>query len=710
MNSLTELNAVGASVLEVDDTRPATVLFDKDTRYADLDTEVTYTSNIINFEPSINIEEIRNYASANARFRVEIITSGATPGTIDFGTLPTGITQSLSGSTYTLSGFKDYTQWDSVKNFTWTLPVDYTNEDLFYLKISIIYYDEDTNSEQTLSWFYYDNEFYYFSNLITKFSQTTTGNRLKIAQFIGTSRFTIDIDALKLGEVVVNASSSFNLSVDAIAANIVTAESSMTSTFNQTTDIVRLKIFSSSSTSRAITSIDIDRKAGLVASMLTRATISASLTAPPLEFVTNIISTGSKDWFDILTTNNIVIDWGDGNLQTTSSTLNYTTVSHNYASTGNYNIKIYNTTGNLSGIRLRRTSGGGITTLTNWGKGVLGEFTCSPSLPGSTDIPLTSVPTTLPSTITTLNFKGCSSFNDANVSNWNTANVTNMRSMFAYTAFNQPINNWNTANVTNMSSMFENTSGNSTFNQPLNNWNTGKVTDMSYMFSNADTFNQNISTWDTSKVTNMSNMFWFNNAFNTSVDNWNTSSVTNMQEMFGYSIYNQPLNSWNTINVTNMNAMFRGNSVFNQPLNNWNTGKVTDMSYMFSNADTFNQNIDSWNTANVTNMRDMFNSANAYNQPLNSWDVNKVQNFTNMFSNATTFNQPLGAWRIRQAATTPYTVFVSMFAYAESYDQDLSQWCTTYVRSIDRTSFDLGTSVNWTSAEKPQWGTCPRGY
>lgn len=226
MNSLTELNAVGASVLEVDDTRPATVLFDKDTRYADLDTEVTYTSNIINFEPSINIEEIRNYASANARFRVEIITSGATPGTIDFGTLPTGITQSLEASTYTLSGFKDYTQWDSVKNFTWTMPANYANEDLFFLKISIIYYDEDTNSEQTLSWFYYDDLFYYLLNAISV-TTLTLSSYIRIKQLASsvTTRFVFEPEIRRLVGFAASITSGFSQIAQGEPTSIVTVSS-----------------------------------------------------------------------------------------------------------------------------------------------------------------------------------------------------------------------------------------------------------------------------------------------------------------------------------------------------------------------------------------------------------------------------------------------------------------------------------------------------
>lgn len=180
MNSLTELNAVGASVLEVDDTRPATVLFDLDTRYANLDTIVVYPSRFVTFEPSINVEEIRNYASANLRFRVEIITTGITPNSsISFGTVGPHISVSQSGETYTVSGLKSSADWDQIKNFSWTLPADYTSSEFLYLKLSFLYYNEELPGEQQIDWYFVDELYYYLSKMIGRFDAEITGRRLK---------------------------------------------------------------------------------------------------------------------------------------------------------------------------------------------------------------------------------------------------------------------------------------------------------------------------------------------------------------------------------------------------------------------------------------------------------------------------------------------------------------------------------------------------
>ena len=290
---------------------------------------------------------------------------------------------------------------------------------------------------------------------------------------------------------------------------------------------------------------------------------------------------------------------------------------------------------------------------------------------------LTIVPTSLPSTVTNMNymFANATVFNHP-IGSWNTSAVTTMSGMFRNAqAFNQPIDSWDTSKVTYMDSMFLDAIA---FNQSLNNWNTSAVTTMSGMFQTAIAFNQSLNKWDTSKVTQMEYMFFNASTFNGEINSWNTFAVTIMYNMFmGASTFNQPLNNWNTSNVTTMASMFENASAFNQPLNNWNTSKVTTMSYMFNGASAFNQSINNWNTSVVDNMSYMFQNASAFNQPLDNWNTSNVINMAAMFKNAPAFNQPLNNWN-----TSNVIYMTAMFQNVPAFNQPLNNWNTSKVTSM----------------------------
>lgn len=138
---------------------------------------------------------------------------------------------------------------------------------------------------------------------------------------------------------------------------------------------------------------------------------------------------------------------------------------------------------------------------------------------------------------------------------------------------------------------------------------------------------------------------------------------------------------WNMSNVVNMNSMFYSAYYFNTDIGKWDTSGVTDMSYMFHECNYFNQDIGNWNTSNVTNMSTMFEFAGVYNNTdvgfnsdIGSWDVSNVTNMDNMFFNAFAFNQ------------------------------DLSRWCVSKIRSEPS---NFKTDAPLTPEKLPIWGTCP---
>jgi len=408
------------------------------------------------------------------------------------------------------------------------------------------------------------------------------------------------------------------------------------------------------------------------------------------------------------------VDWGDG----TTSTGVTDAITHTYASSGNYTVKI---SGIFPAINMPNSGDSPkLLEVKNWGSNVWQTMAnafsdCENLRITATDAPNLSLVTSMQSM-----FSFCSGMNDS-INHWKTSNVTNMSNMFAFaSAFNQPLNSWTTSNLTTMAYMFY---GATVFNQPLNTWNTSAVTDMSGVFMEATSFNQPLNSWNTSAVNNMSAMFARASSFNQPLDSWVTSAVMDMSSMFwNATVFNQPLNTWNTSAVTNMNHMFSNGShsgdtydpmAFNQPLNTWNTSAVTDMSYMFWYATIFNQPLNSWNTSNVTEMGYMFSYATTFNQPLNSWNTSKVTgmyamfwgassfnsnitswntslvvNMSSMFKGATVFNQAIGSWN-----TSSVMYMDEMFLYAEAFNQPIGSWNTSNVTNMN-TMFFGATAFN----------------
>jgi surface protein len=331
-----------------------------------------------------------------------------------------------------------------------------------------------------------------------------------------------------------------------------------------------------------------------------------------------------------------LIDWGDGTTDISTS--------HTYATSNTYTVSILGTGITTFNYMFSGTGQQYLTECTSFG--AIGLTDLSYMFANATS--LTVVPSTLPSTVTSISgmFSGATSFNQ-DISTWTTTNVTNMSQMFQdATAFNQNIGSWNTANVTNMMQMFL---GATAFNQNIGSWDVSNVTDMFNMFANAIAFNQNIGSWATTNVTVMNQMFLGAIAFNQNIGSWATTNVIYMSQMFqGATAFNQNIGSWNVSNVTQMIAMFQGATAFNQDISGWDTTNVQYMSSMFRGAIAFNQNIGSWTTTNVTAMIDMFRGATAFNQDISGWDVSNVQDMTDMLNNSglsvTNYNALLNGW------------------------------------------------------------------
>ena len=365
---------------------------------------------------------------------------------------------------------------------------------------------------------------------------------------------------------------------------------------------------------------------------------------------------------------NYTIDWGDGSTDSYTSCEEYH--SHTYASAGTYNIKVTGTINKWSCDTFVNANldPSICDTFCNDAEDDVFYAMCMEAC-GETqraicgnNISMVGIMDKYPVLI------GIESFGPVGLTSRSFANANQLTYVSS-----KDIPNANT--LTDMGHMF---SGAVLFNSDIGNWDTSQTQTMSHMFYGASSFNQSLSAWDTSNVTRMDYMFDGAKSFNQPLNSWNTSKVKDMRFMFvDAHSFNQPLHSWDTSNVESMSRMFSYATSFNQPLNSWNVAKVTSMEGMFINAKEFNQSLSDWDVSNVTSMEDMFKKAASFNGELN-WNskVSKVKHMGYMFKSATAFEgKGLSSW----STTTELYVIEGMFADAQNFNVDLTNWTVTGV-------------------------------
>jgi surface protein len=349
---------------------------------------------------------------------------------------------------------------------------------------------------------------------------------------------------------------------------------------------------------------------------------------------------------------------------------------------------------------------------------------------------------------------------NSDISSWDVSNVYTMQGMF-YNAFNfnQNISGWDVSNVTNMDGMFlivASVRSNSEFNQDISTWDVSNVTDMRYMFWGANAFNQDIGSWNVSNVTSMRDTFRDATAFNQDLNSWNVSSVTDMTSMFrGATSFNGDISSWDVSSVTFMYATFRDATAFNQDIGAWDVNSVTNMGGMFQSATAFNQDIGSWDVSSITtwvpentikytlirNADYEYMSAQltgnasfdnvslgnlaAYGDFDYNWSDQQIHFALALFLDYldptaaegqryfltyviydngendyhTSFIKTNGAWEVRSVIAMEL-----MFYNAQSFNQDISEWCVTNISSKP-SQFSFNSPLS--ESNKPIWGTCP---
>ncbi len=122
-----------------------------------------------------------------------------------------------------------------------------------------------------------------------------------------------------------------------------------------------------------------------------------------------------------------------------------------------------------------------------------------------------------------------------------------------------------------------------------------------------------------------------------------------------------------------------------------NLSKVNTVKSMFHGATSFNSlSIKDWDMSNITNMNSMFAYAYSFNQDISSWNVSKVTDMSNMFKEAKSFNQDLGNWKIENVRYMK-GMFEGIKLSTENYDSILINWNATHHQA--NVQFNAGDSI-----------------
>ena len=180
MNSFNDLNNYAATLIDYTDSRPSGATFDRaEITYFNA---ITFTSTAYAAIPSgINIEEVRNYSTANLSIVFTIESREVDPltgATLTWPSTPTGVTIAQSGNRYTITGVKTKAQWDVIKKPTWNVPAGYAGKFGWYVNVDINYFDSSLGF-QTYTYIVYDERYYYDIRMLSNFNVAVSARRFR---------------------------------------------------------------------------------------------------------------------------------------------------------------------------------------------------------------------------------------------------------------------------------------------------------------------------------------------------------------------------------------------------------------------------------------------------------------------------------------------------------------------------------------------------
>jgi hypothetical protein len=252
------------------------------------------------------------------------------------------------------------------------------------------------------------------------------------------------------------------------------------------------------------------------------------------------------------TTNNFVIDWGDGSSETVTTV---TSVIHTYASGGTYQISF---DGSFSGIKFNNTGDKlKFSSIDSWGTNQwlnmeFAFYGCSNMIGTYTDSPDISLVPSMRDV-----FRGCSEFNSPfNVDTSNISERFGLWGMFTNCLkFNQPIH-INGASIPPTGIMSNLFAGCRELNSLITFSNMMNLEQVQGMFNQCLIFNQPVD-FGPNGFSTASSLFANCQLFNQDVSGFQTSTWTNMISLFaGCSLLDPDVSGWDISSLQNANIAF----------------------------------------------------------------------------------------------------------------------------------------------------------
>ncbi|MCL6294523.1 BspA family leucine-rich repeat surface protein [Jejuia spongiicola] len=437
---------------------------------------------------------------------------------------------------------------------------------------------------------------------------------------------------------------------------------------------------------------------------------------------------------------NYSIDWGDG----TFSYNQTGNVSHEYTSTGQYDVKIYGDFPRIhfgSSTSANRTK---IREVKQWGaiewSSMAGAFLeCSNLKVTATDIPnLSNV------TNTSSMFKDCTSLTENDMfNNWDMSNVSNMNNMFeSATNLDQNVGNWDITSLVTANNMFTDTAlSYDNYDALLIGWSTQEAGEGS--IPNSVSFNANGYTYcngENARLNLLFNNFW--NIFGDGPDefcglgrpfitewqltgDFQTIEIPTTGSGYDYVIdwgdgsdfadatveYDQTGDASHQYDIPGTYVIkiygdfpridFSSSTGVNKSkirkVTQWGDIQWSTMLNAFTECNNLSVTAsDTPDLSNVTSLQGMFNSCTFLvgNDSFNNWDVSNVSNMINMFNNAISFNQNIDNWDITSLDNAS-SMFGGVTLSTENYDALLIGWSTQEAGEgpiPSNVNFDAGNS------------------